>query len=121
VLVPGKSDVALVQPAARSFYPQLVRSGVRVYEYQRSFLHAKTMAVDGAWSVVGSANMDMRSFRLNFELGALVYDRAFAARLEERFRADLRESVETTPQALARRSLGRRFVENAARLLAPIL
>ncbi|MGH9360340.1 MAG: cardiolipin synthase, partial [Thermoanaerobaculia bacterium] len=89
VLVPGRSDVALVGPAARSFYPQLVPAGVRVFEYQPRMLHAKTMAVDGAFSVVGSANVDMRSFRLNFEVGALILDSGFARDLEGRFLADL--------------------------------
>ncbi|MBI4584879.1 MAG: cardiolipin synthase [Planctomycetes bacterium] len=121
LLVPGKNDVALIGPAARSYYSQLVRSGVRIFEYQPSMLHAKTMVVDGAWGLVGSANVDIRSFRLNFEVGALVADRRFAGELEDRFHADLKESIEITSESLDRLGVWTRLKEGMARLLSPIL
>ncbi len=121
VLVPRLCDLALVRAAARSYYPALVRAGVRVYEYERAILHAKTMVVDGSWGVVGSANVDIRSFLFNFEVGAVVFDRAFARQLEDRFFADLAESAEVTAAALARRGLGAKLKEGFARLLSPLL
>jgi len=78
VLLPERCDLRLVGAAARTYYRELLRGGVRIFEYQPSMLHGKVMVVDGAWALVGSANVDVRSFRLNFELGALVVDAAFA-------------------------------------------
>ncbi|HZR80762.1 MAG TPA: cardiolipin synthase [Candidatus Binatia bacterium] len=121
VLVPGPCDVPLVKSAAQSFYPELVSAGVRVYEFRPAMLHAKTLTVDGAWGIVGSANVDVRSFRLNFELSALVVDARFAAVLEERFLADLARSREIGARALARRTLGERLKLGTTRLLSPLL
>ncbi len=121
IIVPAKCDILLAGSAARAYYPQLVRYGVQVFEYQPSMLHAKTLVTDGAWSVVGSANLDIRSFRLNFELNALVVDPAFARILEQRFLSDLAESTEVTMDILSERG----FVENLryriAGLLSPLL
>lgn len=121
VLVPAESDVPLAQAAGRFFYGPLLRSGVRIFEYQPAVLHAKTVVVDGAWSLVGSANLDFRSFTLNFELGAVVFDSAFAARLEERFARDLGESREVTLASVERRGFSDRARLGLARLLAPLL
>jgi cardiolipin synthase len=121
LLVPGKNDVALIGPAARSYYSHLARAGIRIFEYQPSMLHAKTMVVDSSWGLVGSANVDIRSFRLNFEVGALVVDRRFAGELEERFYADLKESIEVTLESIERRGALTRLKEGVARLWSPIL
>lgn len=121
LLLPRHPDIALVGPAARSYFRPLLGAGVRVFEYRRSMLHAKTLVVDGAWGMVGSANVDIRSFRLNFEAGALVADPAFAAALEARFLKDLESSQEVTAAALSRKGKGRRLWEATARLLSPLL
>jgi cardiolipin synthase len=121
ILVPARCDVPFVRAVARSHCALLVRSGCRVFEYQASMLHAKTMVIDGEWSVIGSANADMRSFRLNFELGVLAIDRGLAARLEHRFEADTEHSVEITSGWLAERSARARATSSAARLLSPLL
>ena len=121
VLVPAESDVPVAQAAGRFFYGPLLRSGVRIFEYQPAVLHAKTVVVDGSWALVGSANLDFRSFTLNFELGALVFDRAFAALLEERFAKDLAESREVTLASVERRGFADRARLGLARLLAPLL
>jgi cardiolipin synthase len=121
VLVPAESDVPLAQAAGRFFYGPLLRSGVRIFEYEPAFLHAKTVVVDGSWALVGSANFDFRSFSLNFELGALVFDRSFAALLDARFAKDLAESREVTPAAVGRRGFADRARLGLARLLAPLL
>ena len=121
LLVPSESDTILVGPAGRSYYPQLVRAGVRVFEYQPSMLHAKTMVVDGAWGVVGSANIDIRSFRLNFELGAMIFDAPFAKALEARFLEDLRHSLEVSRESVDALPFATRLGEGTARLLSPLL
>ncbi len=121
VVVPAVSDVGLVRAAARSYYPALLRGGVRVFEFQPSMLHSKTVVVDGRWGLVGSANMDIRSFRLNFELGALVLGRDFARRMEQRFLADVAQSVEVTAEALRAQGWWARLRDGAARLLSPLL
>lgn len=121
VLLPARADVFMVGPAARSFYPDILRSGLRVFEYQPSMLHAKTMVVDGLLSFVGSGNVDFRSFRLNFELGALVQSADFARCLEARFEEDLKESLEVFEENVAARPLPKRLGQGVARLLAPLL
>jgi cardiolipin synthase len=121
VLVPQASDVAFMRTAIRSFYPTLIDAGIRVYEYQPAMLHAKTLIVDGEWCLIGSANLDVRSFRLNFEVSALVADRAFAAAVEKQFHADLASAVEITADAIEQRTFGRRLAEGSARLLSPLL
>ncbi len=121
VLVPATSDQRLVRAAARSFYRELLRCGVRIFEYQPTMLHAKTMVVDSAWCMVGSANIDIRSFKLNFELGALIADATFAAQLEALYLHELTQSVEIDAEAWRTATLPRRLMQGAARLFAPLL
>ena len=121
VLLPAKNDVALVRAAARSYYKRLIGGGVRIFEYQPSVLHTKSMVVDGRWGLVGSANVDVRSFRLNFELSAVVIDQRFAADLEAQFQADLAQSVEITAKDVAAYSTCRKLLDGGARLLSPLL
>jgi cardiolipin synthase len=120
LLMPLRGDSVLIDLAARSYVPELLASGVKVYEYLPRFVHAKTIVVDEDLAVVGTANLDNRSFRLDFELSALVYDRALTARLAAAFERDLAESramhAPRAPQPLFRR-LG----EAGARLLSPLL
>lgn len=119
LLLPSYGDLPLVQLAGRSFYDELLEAGCRIFEYQPVMLHAKTMTVDGCWGTAGSANMDMRSFRLNFEVNLVVYGEAFARRLEDIFLRDL----ERAREILRDRTVGAwdRFVQGAARTLAPVL
>ena len=121
ILLPAKNDVRLVGLAARSFYRELVRGGVRLFEYQPSMLHSKSMVIDGRWGIIGSANVDMRSFRLNFEVGAVVFDPALAGEMSRRFLADLEPSREITVASIKKVGLGRRLLQGIARLLAPVL
>lgn len=121
LLVPSKNDVALMTYAIRSFYPRLLAAGVRVYEYQPSILHAKTIVVDRAWSLIGSANLDIRSFRLNFEVGAVIFDDGFAGVLEDQFRLDLQKSQEVREESVRDRGFAQALLEGAAQLLSPLL
>ena len=118
VLVPGEHiDKDLVRHTARSVYGELLEAGVRIFEYQPTMLHAKSLVVDVAWSTIGSANFDNRSFQLNDEMVLGVQDEAFAAELTEAFEADLARSDEITLEAWRDRPLHERPAEAAGRLL----
>ncbi len=92
VLVPRKSDMRLPQWAARAAYANLLNADVKIYEYLPRVLHAKTMVIDGIWSSVGTANIDYRSFFLNYELTLTIKNPEFAAVLEVQFLDDLKQS-----------------------------
>jgi cardiolipin synthase len=121
LLVPSRGDSRLIDLAARSYMPELVASGVKVYEYLPRFIHAKTIVIDDDLAIVGSANLDNRSFRLAFELTALCYDQALTTELARAFEADLVNSRAIDAAALAGHSLFRRLGEAGARLLSPLL
>ncbi|MHC4135763.1 MAG: cardiolipin synthase [Planctomycetota bacterium] len=121
LLLPGISDNWLVQQAGRSYYRRFLEAGVRIFEYERGFVHAKTMAVDSWVGTVGSANMDTRSFQLNFELNAFVYGERFVDELAEHFRADQQHAREIDLDQARRVRYPTRLVRSVARLLSPLL
>ena len=115
IIVPGRSDSALAFHASRSNYDRLLRAGVRLYEMTESFLHAKTMAVDGWWTIVGSANLDMRSWLHNDETCVVVYDETFAAAMRDQFDRDLGGCRQLSRRRWQRRPLRDRLFERATR------
>ena len=121
LLLPAKSDSLLVTLASRSYYLELLSAGVRIFEYARGFVHAKTMVVDEWLATVGSANMDMRSFTLNFELNAFVFGPALCRDLSNRFGLDLEAAFEVTAERERRVRFVRRLARAVARLLSPLL
>ncbi|WP_316815559.1 cardiolipin synthase [Pedobacter nyackensis] len=121
LLVPGKSDSILVNSAARSYYNDLLKAGVEIYQYQKGFMHAKTMVTDKKVAIVGTANMDFRSFDLNFEVNAIVYDTQIATELSNIFYNDLKDATKIDAIQWANRPLYRQLLEKAARLLSPLL
>jgi cardiolipin synthase len=121
VIVPAASDSRLVDLAARSYFPELLAAGVRLFEYLPRFIHAKTLVIDRHVAIVGSANLDNRSFRLNFEVCAAVYGTSFVARLAAAFEDDLHECREVRTKQIRRGSLVQRFGESVARLFSPLL
>ncbi len=121
VLVPRRSDSLVVTAAARSYYDTVLAAGVRVYEYQPTMIHAKTLVVDDYFAAVGTANMDNRSFRLNFEVTAVLYGAAHADELARQFRHDLRDAKEIKRRARLRLPLRWRLAEAGARVLSPLL
>lgn len=122
VIVPGKwTDVPVVRHASRWHYERLLKRGIRIYEYQGTMMHAKTMVVDGIWTTVGSSNFDDRSFRLNDEINVNIYSQSIAAQMEAIFAADLARSLEITPGMWARRGWLAKLKESAAGLLKPQL
>jgi cardiolipin synthase len=93
ILVPGKkTDLIMTRSSSRALYGVLLKAGVEIHEYQPAMIHAKTLIIDGTWSVVGSTNLDHRSFGLNDEVNLAVLDRNFAARMTETFQQDLGHS-----------------------------
>jgi cardiolipin synthase len=110
-LTPGNIDHALVRSASRHDFGRLLQSGVQIYEYQAALLHAKTLVVDGAWSSVGSTNLDNRSFALNDELNLAMYDVGIARQMEDVFEADIRRARRIVYADWARRGLATRLQE----------
>src|SRR4029077_4014573 len=99
LLVPGPNiDKNFVRQAGRAVSEQLLDVGVRIYEYQPTMLHAKTLTIDGAWSTVGSVNFDNRSFQLQDECSLCVHSSPFAALLDDHFERDIGRSVEIDPE-----------------------
>lgn len=120
VLVPKISDSRIVSAAARSYYDELLAAGARVFEYQPRMLHSKVLLVDRETLLIGSANFDNRSFRLNFELSLLLRDEALATELEAVILTDLREAREISSKR-ERAGFATRLGEACARLLSPVL
>lgn len=121
LLVPKKSDSKLVELAACSYYDALLEAGVRVYFYEKGFVHAKTIVVDRKLAMVGTANMDFRSFDLNFEVNAIVYDAEFASSLVQAFEEDKKFATPLDKTSWSKRSIVRKFLEKIARLVSPLL
>ncbi len=121
LLVPIRGDSRLVAAAVRSYYDDWLACGARVFEYRPAMLHAKSMVVDHELAVVGSANFDNRSFRLNFEILAAVYGSKVAGELAASFEEDLRRAREVQPFHLTRRAYPRRLAESGARLFSVLL
>ena len=94
LILPGTSDEGVVFYAGRSYYTELLESGVKLYELRSSMLHAKTAVIDGVWSTIGSTNMDLWSFLRNDEVNAIILGRGFAQEMERMFQADLEQSEE---------------------------
>jgi cardiolipin synthase len=121
ILLPEKADSHIVGLASRSYFGPLLRAGVKLHLYQRGFMHAKTLVVDDWMGTVGSANIDMRSFRLNFELNAFVYDPPFVGEMAAQFVRDLNNAKPFTLENESRIRVLRRLSQQAARLLSPLL
>lgn len=121
LLVPGNSDSLLVNAAARSYYGDLLKRGVEIYQYTKGFVHAKTMVTDCKIAMVGTANMDSRSFDLNFEVNAIVYDNGIAEELREIFYEDIKNAEKIDEEAWRNRPIYKQFFEKAAKLVSPLL
>jgi len=121
LLVPLKSDSALVNAAARSYYNEILEAGAEIYLYKKGFVHAKTMVADGQLAIIGTANMDHRSFELNFEVNSMIYDTAIAQQLKQAFLNDLKDSVQINAKTWAKRTLFRQLPEKLCRLFSPLL
>ncbi len=121
LMIPNKPDHPFVYWATYSYAGELLRAGGRVYTYEQGFLHAKAIVVDEKIASVGTANFDMRSFKLNFEVNAFIYSDGIAKKLSEDFKNDVMLSNELTRDRYYDRTTSIKFKESIARLLSPIL
>ena len=121
LLVPGKSDSILVNSAAISYYDDLLKAGVEIYRYTKGFVHAKTLVADRKIAVVGTANMDYRSFDLNFEVNAIVYDEATANELADVFFEDIEDAEKMDQEKWESRSTMKKLWQKTARMVSPLL
>ncbi|HHH39416.1 MAG TPA: cardiolipin synthase [Sedimenticola sp.] len=120
IMVPAESDVPLVRRASRAFYPDLTDAGVRIYEYA-GMLHAKTLVFDEELLLIGSANMDTRSFRLNFEVSTFLVSRSLNGQVARFFLRHQTRSQRVDTRHLAQRSWSEQVLDAAAHLMSPLL
>ena len=121
IMIPCKPDHPFVYRATQFYAKTLAAEGVTIYTYQRGFLHAKAMMIDGRMASVGSANMDFRSFKLNFEINAFIYDLQLTDQLEQIFVNDIRDSRVMTKERFEAQPRWLKFKQYFSRLLSPIL
>lgn len=121
IIIPGKPDHFFMPWVASSYMGELLESGVKIYLYQAGFIHAKTIVVDGLATSIGTANLDIRSFKLNFEVNALIYDDRIAKEYEKEVMKDIENSIEVTLDIHNNRSISLRIKESLIRLVSPIL
>ena len=120
LVLPEKADHLLVYLSSFSYLEEAEKAGVKIYRYQPGFLHHKVLLVDDELAAVGTANLDNRSFRLNFEITIVVADRRFAGEVHSMFRSDLERCRQTHPRDLTERRFWFRVAVRVSRLLAPI-
>ena len=121
IMMPEKSDSAVVGAAAKFYYEELLQAGVRIFMYKKGFVHAKTVVSDSNLSIVGTANMDIRSFDLNFEIMSVIYGKEFARQLENAFMDDLKLCNEINYEAWIKQGTFKKLTYAIARLVSSFL
>ncbi len=121
LMLPEKADSRLTHLGSCSYLKDILKAGVKVYLYQKGFLHSKVMVSDDSLSTVGSTNMDFRSFEHNFEINAFLYDKETALQMKEIFLHDQKDCTQLQAKTWDKRPLTQRAAESVVRLLAPLL
>ena len=121
LMVPKRGDSLLADLASHSYYKEVMMAGVKIYEYEPGYLHAKVLIADDSFVTVGSTNMDFRSFEQNFEINAFIYDPEVVRAMKRIFMADQQQSTRIVPAEWKQRPLWNRFWESLVRLLSPLL
>jgi cardiolipin synthase len=121
LLVPAEGDSYIVGAASKSYYAKLLNAGAEIYLYQKGFIHSKTIVSDSQTTMIGTANMDNRSFELNFEVNAIIYDANVAKDMRSIFFADLKNAEKIDGQAWLSRPRYRQLPEKIAGLFSPVL
>ncbi|MHB8126879.1 MAG: cardiolipin synthase [Desulfitobacteriaceae bacterium] len=121
VIVQGIPDHKITYWATQSYIEDLFKAGIKVYRYNKGILHSKVIIIDQGIGIVGSANFDIRSFKLDFEISAICYNKEFVFRLEQDFEEDFRNSTFEDVPTFMNRGLSVRIKEANARLLSPLL
>lgn len=120
IIIPAKPDHFFVFWASQDNIEDLLEAGVKIYSYTKGFIHSKILLVDGIGASVGTANLDIRSLEINFEVNAFVYDSEIVKRLEDDFNMDLQDSVLIDLETFKKRPIYRKILEAFARLVSPI-
>lgn len=120
VMLPEKADHVLVYLSSWSYYEQAEQAGVKIYRYRKGFLHQKVMLIDDDYATVGTANLDNRSFRINFEITLLVLNREFSRQVETMLEEDFRHSTLIQADEYTRKPFWYRLAVRSARLLSPL-
>ena len=121
IMLPEKSDTRIAHYSTMSYIAELLEAGVKVYLFKKGFNHSKVVSVDGEVSIVGSANMDMRSFEHNFEIMQVIYDKGCASVIEKQFLKDAAACTQMTSSKWAKRGKKEKIAESVARLCSPLL
>ena len=121
LLVPGISDSTIINTTSQSFYQELLEAGVKIFLYNKGFVHAKTLVCDGFISSVGTANLDNRSFDLNFEVNAVIYDKKIADQLSDQFHFDLESSEQLILEEWMKRPLYKQLFEKFLHLFSALM
>lgn len=120
IIIPNKPDHFFVYWASRDNIEELLEAGVKIYTYNKGFIHAKIFLADGKVASLGTANLDIRSLEINFEVNAFIYDEKTVERLEEDFMNDISNSDEIFYEKFIKRGIGNRFLESLGRLVSPL-
>lgn len=120
IIIPSQPDHFFVYWASQANIQKLLEAGVKIYRYKNGFIHSKIMIVDRLAATVGTANLDIRSMEINFEVNAFLYDIDVIVRLEEDFIQDLEESIMYELESFKGRKLQYRFLEAMGRLVSPL-
>jgi cardiolipin synthase A/B len=121
IIFPARNDSWIVGAASRSYYADLLEAGVHIFEYEGGLLHTKSLTMDGDITLIGSANMDRRSFELNYENNILFYDRSLTAAMRQRQASYIARSKPVTEDIVARWDWRRRIANNTIAMLGPVL
>ncbi|MDR9857177.1 cardiolipin synthase [Paenibacillus sp. VCA1] len=121
ILYPGKSDSVISDQASQSYFTPLLKAGASIYHYKDGFMHAKIVLVDDEIAAIGTANMDIRSFELNYELAAVIYESQTVLDIKRDFERDFDDSIRVTWDSFRKRGMLKRIVESLMRLISPLL
>ncbi|MEA4850529.1 MAG: cardiolipin synthase, partial [Paludibacter sp.] len=121
LMIPDRSDSKLTDACTSSYLGKVLEAGIKVYKYKKGFLHSKAIVIDGFISIVGSANLDERSFNQNFEVNAFIYDTKTAETLSSLFERDMKNCFELTLEAWTNRRRRQKLKESWARLFSPLM
>jgi cardiolipin synthase len=121
ILFPKHPDKKIVYHASRSYFPSLLEAGVQIFEYEEGFLHSKLIIIDDEIASIGTANMDMRSFHLNFEVNVFLYSTDSINKLVQDFIIDIETSNKIDSEVFLNRPIGVKVIESLCRLLSPML
>jgi cardiolipin synthase len=121
IVLPARNDSWIVGAASRSYYADLLAAGVKIYEYEGGLLHTKSLTMDGEITLIGSANMDRRSFELNYENNILFHDPALTDVMRKRQQDYIARSRHVTKEAVAAWPMRHRLWNNLIATLGPVL